>query len=167
MTPDRLKEVLDAVRTMPDLIPHDGITYCNIALDRVLGLCGIPRMTNRVTGQPHLANDMIDTMRANTSQWTPVSGDVACARAGQGILVVACLQAEGHGHLAPVLPLPMAFSPSWGKQVPFLSNVGRRNGVLRASQCFRTEPEYYSVKIGGQDVAKDNTRIGREMERGI
>lgn len=143
----RLREILNSVRIMPDLIPHDGMTFCNIALDRVLGLCGIPRIINPATGFPALANDMIDTMRANPGQWTPVSGDVACARAGQGVLVVACQQAKGHGHLAPVLPLPMAFSPSWGKQVPYLSNVGRRNGVLRASQCFKTEPEYFSAKI--------------------
>ena len=146
MTAARLREILNHVRVMPDLIPHDGITYCNIALDRVLGLCGIPRIINPATGQPALANDMIHHMRANTSQWTPVSGDVAGASAGQGVLVVACQQAAGHGHLAPCYPNGMVFIPSWWKQVTFLSNVGRRNGVLRASQCFRTQPEYYSTK---------------------
>jgi len=86
-------------------------------------------------------------MRARNDRWTAVDGDVACARASQGVLVVACQQASGKGHVAPVYPVPMQYSPSWGKSVPVLSNVGKLNDLLRASQAFRTEPEYFSVKI--------------------
>lgn len=146
MTGEQLKEILDTVRNQKDLIPHDGKTFCNIALDRVLGFCGISRIVNPLTGQPHMANSMIDYMRAST-KWQPVNGDVACARASQGVLVVACQQEDGHGHVSPVYPIPMAFSGSWGKDVPMLSNVGKRNGVLRASQCFHDEPTYFSQKI--------------------
>lgn len=147
MTPDRLKEILDSVREQKDLRAEYGKTYCNIALDRILGLYGVPRMTNPLTQKPHLANDMIDTMIACTNIWSRVNGDFACSRASQGILVIACQKLTTHGHLAPVYPLPMAFSPSWNKNVPMLSNVGKRNDILRASQCFRTEPDYFSVKI--------------------
>ena len=146
MNGEQLKEVLDSVRGQKDLVPHDGITFCNVALDRILGLCGIPRIINPLAGQPHMANSMIDYMRAST-KWQAVNGDVACARASQGVLVVACQQEDGHGHVSPVYPVPMQFSGSWGKDVPMLSNVGKRNGVLRASQCFHDEPLYFSQKI--------------------
>ena len=147
MTAQHLREILDTVRQQRDLIPHDGITFCNIALDRILGLCGIPRMTNRLTQQPLMANDMIDCMAHSPSLWEKVNGDTACARASQGVVVVACQQEEGHGHVAVCYPIPESFSASWGKHVPMLNNIGKRNDVLRSSQCFRTEPDYYSQKI--------------------
>jgi len=169
MTAQHLKEILDTVRQQEDLRPlvdkdgHVLATYCNIGLDRVLGLCGIPRMTNRLTQQPLMANDMCDYMRNSFTRWTKVSGEVACARASQGILVVACRRSDtfnGHGHVAVVYPAPMQNSGSWGKDVPMLNNIGRpfkpkppfteedlKNRVLKSSQCFRKEPDYYSQKI--------------------
>ena len=149
MLPHRLKEILDAVRTQEDLKPVEGKTFCNIALDRVLGLCGIPRLVNRLNGLPLMANDMIDAMRNSPTRWEEVTGEVAVARALKGVLVVAAQQKERHGHVAPVYPLPPSFSPSWGKDAPILSNVGVRNEVMRASMCFRTEPLYFSSKIYG------------------
>ena len=153
MTGQRLKEILDTVRVQPDLAPvlDDAgkaiRTYCNVALDRVMGIMAIPRMVNPLNGQPLLANDMIDIMESSPERFTKVSADIAVARAAQGVLVVACQCEQMHGHVAPVYPTQMAWSASWMKQVPVLSNVGQRNDVLRASQCFRTEPDYYSVKI--------------------
>jgi hypothetical protein len=152
MQPSRLKEILDAVRGQKDLVTHDvdgdgdKETFCNIALDRVLGLCGIPRMVYKLNGQPLMANAMIDFMRSSVN-WELVSGEVATARASVGTLVVAAQQADGHGHVAPVYPSPMEHSGSWGKYVPMLSNVGRQNAVLKSSMCFRTEPEYFSRRM--------------------
>ena len=152
MTASRLKEIMDTVRQQSDLKPVVDAqgrvltTFCNIGLDRVLGLCGIPRMVDAV-GQPLMANAMIDSMRANSDRWTPVSGDVACARASQGLLVVACQQEAGHGHVCPVYPAAMQMSGSYGKDVPMVSNIGRTVGVMRVSQAFKTEPEYYASKI--------------------
>lgn len=149
MTPERLKEILDSVRNQTDLQPHDGITYCNIAIDRILGLCGIPRIINPLTGQPHLANSMIDYLEANTLRWGKVNGFAAHSYANLGALVIAgAKNPAGHGHVAPLSPAEkMGFSPSWGKDVPMLSNVGKKNAILRASQAFRTEPSYYAYRI--------------------
>lgn len=169
MNTPRLKEILDTIRGQADLRPavdadgHVLKTFCNIGLDRILGLCGVPRMVNKLNGQPLCANDMIEFMRGSSTIWTKVTGDVACARASQGVLVVAA-QADdtfnGHGHVAAVYPCAMEKSGSWGKDVPLLNNIGRpfkpkppfapedlENKVLKASQCFRKEPEYYSVRI--------------------
>ena len=143
MNVNQLKIILDTVRVQPDLAPHDGETFCNIALDRVLGLCGIPRMVGE-NGAPLMANEMIDFMR-ESPDYAKINGDAACARASQGILVIACQQEEGHGHVCPVYPATMEMSGSWGKTVPMVSNVGRTVGVMRVSQAFKTEPDFYAV----------------------
>jgi|GEM_PF-3129952 len=170
MTATQLKSILDTVRQQKDLRPqvdaegHVLRTFCNLGLDRILGLYGAPRMVNRLNSQPLMANDMIDFMRSST-RWERVDGSVACARASQGVLVVAAKgsdTANGHGHVAAVYPAPAEMSGSWGKEVPMLNNIGRpfkpkppfseedlKNRVLKASQCFRTEPEYFSIKIQG------------------
>jgi len=154
MNGQRLKEILDIVRVQPDLIPvYDDKgklvrSYCNIALDRVMGIMGVPRIMNPINGQPLLANYMIDHMEAHDEQYTKVSGDVACARASMGILVIACQCELMHGHVAPVYPATMQYSGSWKKDVPMVSNVGKKNEVMKASQAFRVEPDYYSCKIG-------------------
>ena len=153
MTAEHLKYILDHVRHQEDLKPvvdHEGHvlkTFCNIGLDRILGLCGVPRMVNKLNGQPLMANDMCDYMRDNTDKWTKVNGDVACARASQGVLVVACQRAKGHGHVCCVYPMTEEFSSSWGKPVPMVANIGKTVGIMRASQAFRTEPDYYSIRI--------------------
>ena len=141
----QLKSILDTVRVQLDLEPHDGETFCNIALDRVLGLCGIPRMVGD-NGQPLMANDMIDFMR-ESPDYAKIDGNAACARASQGILVIACQQEASHGHVVPIYPAPMEMSGSYGKAVPMCSNVGRTIGVMRVSQAFKTEPLYYAFKI--------------------
>ena len=153
MTSEHLKQILDTVRKQPDLQPvknDEGEvvkTFCNIGLDRILKLCDKPRMINRVSGQPLMANDMIECMEHSPSLWSEVNGEVACARASQGVLVVACQKADGHGHVCCVYPMTEEFSSSWGKPVPMVSNIGKTVGVMRVSQAFRTEPKYYSVHI--------------------
>lgn len=162
MSAVELKDILDTVRKQSDLVPvvdkdgHVLTTFCNIGLDRILKLCDLPRMVNGLNGQPLMANAMVNYMRNSSSQWEKVDGDVACARASQGILVVAAQANDtlnGHGHVAAVYPAQEEYSGSWGKEVPMLNNIGRPfkdgrfNQVMRASQCFRMEPEYYSVKI--------------------
>lgn len=160
----RLKEILDAVRIQPDLRPeldddgHVVRTFCNIGLDRILGLYGAPRMVNKLNGEPLCANDMVAYMRGS-NRWEKVDGGAAVARASQGVLVVAAQAAEGHGHVVAVYPAPAQHSGSWGKDVPMLNNIGRPfkdgsvNMVAKASLCFRTEPEYFSTAIRIQEGA--------------
>ena len=164
MNANEYKQILDAVRVLPELAPvmnppldyvHGTVvrTFCNFNLDHVMLLYGVKRFINPLTREPHMANDMIITMESSPKQWEKVNGDVACARASQGILVVACQREDNHGHVAPIYPASMEMSGSWGKNVPMLSNVGRPNSkgefnqVWRASQCFKTEPDYYSLVI--------------------
>lgn len=172
----RLKEILDSVASQGDLWPvidkegHVLKTFCNIGLDRILGLYGAPRMID-AKGRPLLANDMVEFMRLNPQVWPEVTGDVACARASQGVLVVAAQASDtfkGHGHVAAIYPSPSKYSGSWAKDVPILCNIGRPfldkstgtihiNEPMKASWCFRQEPRYYSVRLGGNDAPKEDT----------
>ena len=152
----RLKTILDSVRAQEDLQPAYNlageviVTYCNIGIDRILGLYGALRMTNRLSGQPHLANDMIDCMENNPALYLKVSGEEAAAMAIIGGLIIAGQKDDsGHGHVAAVYPGPTDYSGSWAKDVPVLNNIGKTVGVLRASQCFKTEPTYYALIVKG------------------
>lgn len=147
MTAIELKIVLDHVRSHDDLQPRDGKTYCNIGIHRIFGLLNIPQMINKLTLQPLLANDMCDCLRDSPSKWVKVNGDVATARSGKGGVVLACQKADGHGHIACCYPIPAEFSGSWNKWVPMLNNIGKKNAIMRSSQCFRTEPDYYAYKL--------------------
>ena len=140
MTKERLKEILDHVRGQGDLVAKNGITYCNIALNRVLGFCDMDKLMAK-SGEPMLANDMCDHFR-DSSDWQKIDGYSATSRAMQGILVIACQKGPRHGHVAPVYPSPMEYSASWQKEVPILSNVGKDNVLQRASKCFQTEPTH-------------------------
>lgn len=152
MTVEHLKYIIDTVLHQEDIKPvmdtlgHAITTYCNIGIDRILRLCGYARMINE-PGDPLMANDICDYMRDHTEEWTEVTGDVACARASQGILVISCQKADGHGHVCAVYPMTEEWSSSWGKPVPMCANIGKTVGIMRVSQAFKTEPKYYSKRI--------------------
>lgn len=139
-------KILDNVRNSEDLKPHDGVTYCNIAINRILKLYGIAPLIYKNNQQPLMANAMCDYLRDSGTTWLKIDGDAACARANRGLLVLACQRGEAHGHIAAVYPLPASYSPSWAKYVPMLNNIGRKNAIMRCSQCFRTEPDYYAYR---------------------
>jgi len=51
-----------------------------------------------------------------------------------------------HGHVAVVYPAPVQRSGSWNKMVPMLANIGKTNGLMRTSQAFPVEPDYFVLK---------------------
>jgi len=51
-----------------------------------------------------------------------------------------------HGHVSVVYPAPMQRSGSWNKMVPMLANIGKTNGLMRTSQAFPVEPDYFVLK---------------------
>lgn len=141
-----LKESCDSALAAPELTPclgSDGKlrTFCNLAVARIcaeMGYSGFAGLT---------ANEITRKCRR---EWLSVSGRDAFRLAAKDALCVAALELPRHGHAAVVYPAQaMADSPSWRKAVPLLANVGRVNGIMRASQCFPSEPEYF-VRIGGK-----------------
>jgi hypothetical protein len=176
----KLKEICDGLLSAKDLQPHDGKTFCNVAVRRAA-------MNFGYTGfhADAMANEMVANMR-DYGDFEKVDGAHAQSLAMGGRLVISGLQfvqcaeahdgrcqvrdcpycketrepaapvdCEGrivqmvklaHGHVAVVYPAPMQRSGSWNKTVPMLANIGKKNGLMRASQAFPLEPDYFVLK---------------------
>jgi len=144
--PKRLKSVCDIVVKAPEFVRNGEETYCNLAVRKILGGIGLDLFYHEAKKRAMLANEMIDYMEGQRAKFAKLDdGTDAFLEAKQGIVVIACERGSSHGHVAVVCPDPMALSGSWGKMVPMLANVGKKNGVMRASLCFQEEPTYYCV----------------------
>jgi hypothetical protein len=136
-----LQKILESLIKSPDLQP---ITFCNIAVDRACSMMGYHGFHGS-SGKALMANQMIDKMR---TEWAKISPEKAVELAKDNEIVIAAWKNEQgvHGHVAIVAPMDMAKSPSWGKLVPFVGNVGKTNDFMMASKAFPVEPEYYAQK---------------------
>lgn len=145
--PRELKKILDGVLEMGEFKPREGKTYCNLAIRKIVVLLGLDLFYDEDKKRVMLANEMFDYIHSAKSQFGRVdTGEDAAKLATSGILVVAAQKMGGHGHIAAVYPgKSMENSASWGKLVPMLANIGKKNGVMRASLCFKDEPEYWCV----------------------
>lgn len=142
-----LERICRMVANSPQFkMTEDGTTFCNMAVRKILEGVGIDLFFSDELNRVMLANEMIDYMEASRSKFAKLEdGTDAASEASQGIIVIACEKGSSHGHVSVVCPIGMEQSWSWGKLVPMLANVGKKNGILRASQCFQEEPTYYCV----------------------
>ena len=148
----------------PEIDPKTGAvlkTFCNFAVDYVAQRMGYKGFN--YNGAPYMADRICSVLLAD---WLELDGEQAHRLAASGVLCIAAqssaeiraaairlnkpaLKDARHGHIAVVYPAPrMVQSASWRKEVPLLANVGRKNGILGASQCFPAEPKYF-YKPGG------------------
>ncbi len=132
MTLEQFKTLLEATVKDPSLQPKlDGTTYCNIAVRRVALAFGCEEFYDGM-----LANDMCKHL-AVSSNFGRIDGETAAQQARVPSLVIAAHQYAEHGHVAVVYPAAeMYMSPSLKKEVPFLANVGKKNGILPESVDF-------------------------------
>ncbi len=180
-----LKLILDGILADKTLEPHDGKTFCNLAVRRALMNFGYTGF-----GPEMMANDMVWLMRDNVD-FEKIDGEKAAELANAKELVIAGMQFVrceeviagkcfvddktkcpycrptrdpdcqvicgiehkpvqmrrlSHGHVASVHPAPIQYSASWDKKVPMVANVGAKNGLMRASQAFPVEPDYFLLK---------------------
>jgi len=132
MNPENLKDFLLQLVDAPELQPKNGVTFCNIAARRVMDFFGYTDFD-----APDLnADEMVGIMKS----WKEISGIAAAAHAIEGNLVFAGETSqrlhEAHGHIAAVFPAPGQVSPSLGRAVPLLANVGIRCGIIKSSDAF-------------------------------
>jgi len=124
------------VASNPAFVPRDGLTFCNFAVSLVAEAFGITSLSGK------RANDIDAWLQSNATKCT---GTEAIELAETGALVIASQSSRtGSGHVAVVLP-EKDYSVKWGKTVPKVANVGKRNGVMGVNWAFATEPEYYVV----------------------
>lgn len=136
----KLKAICDEVLASDAYKPRNGLTYCNVATRHIAEHMGCYDFDESMT-----ANKQVAHVEAN---WKSVTAEEAQAHAEVGGLAVAAKTFPAHGHISVVYPAGAAlpFSGSWGKKVPWTANVGRKNGVLKASEAFPVaegEPGYY------------------------
>ena len=135
----RLITICEEIVADPQLRPRKVgeiiTTYCNVAVRRIAVEMGYTGFASSMT-----ANDMIAHMRQH---WLRTTAEDARTQACAGKLAIAAQTGTQHGHVAVIYPDVMGYSESWKKLVPMIANVGKTNGILRTSQAFMTEPDYY------------------------
>lgn len=144
-----LKAAMDAVRENPAFAPRDGKTYCNMGAFALARQLGIPWIWGNLKEGYATATDMVNFMDDNPEIFCLLvpGGDLkAWETARNGYLIFAGALDSPHSHIAPVYP---TFAPttsgSWRCTVPFVSNIGKENGVMGANYAFSKDrrPAYY------------------------
>lgn len=140
MNKENLVRICTAVTTDPKFVARDGKTYCNLAFMEVAAEMGCDVFRGM------MANQIIDYV-SKAKDWRRVTGEEAHEHARRGGLGVASRKGRPHGHVAAVFPGErMLFSGSLNKYVPLVANVGKKNGIMKASEAFPVkegEPDYY------------------------
>jgi hypothetical protein len=117
----------------------NGETYCNFAVWYVAKEMGL-------TLPFQMANDHIDYFEASLEE---VMAQEAQDHAKAGRLGIAGKKYSGHGHIAIIAPSPtgdLYHSGSWNREVPYVYNVGKTNGLLPVSRVCLVgsgEPSYF------------------------
>jgi hypothetical protein len=102
--------------------------------------------------QGKLASDIVQAMRTNTALFArSYSLESNMRFAAQGMLLVAGVTGDPHGHVNVIAPIDRLtpgdagnWSDTFGAWVPWCANVGVRNQYgVRLSRFFRTYPEIY------------------------
>jgi hypothetical protein len=135
---DAVSDVFDDCVPGGDLVPRDGLTFCNFAVRRVLHAYGYRHLDDM------LANDMVAFMEAS-DHWCVVDMEAARLLANRGRVVVAGRRGEPNGHVAVLRPGLPDRSAKWdSRDVPKVMNVGKdlRLGA-GANWAFRDRPTFY------------------------
>ncbi len=141
-----LEEILDANLSNGALVGMGGVTYCNVNARLTAQALGFHDFDD----ESLLADDMIEIM-VQGGPWEEVDGAAAALHALDGGLAFAAMLSselrESHGHLAPIYPRGTQRSASLQKDVPWIANVGAKNGIMLVSAAFpvaKGEPHYYA-----------------------
>jgi len=135
---DELMKVGRDTTNMKEFQPRNGTTYCNMGVNHIESVGGNDDY-NGLT-----ANQIVKKLQYKNYA-REITPEEAVAYAKKGVTVIAGVTEKGHGHVAIVAPMKMERSGSWGRNVPYVFNVGADNGVMKASDAFssRNKPRFY------------------------
>ena len=144
----KLKNAMDEIVADPALQPDQpkkGITYCNIAIFKLVQGLGFPYFWNEKADRPMMANEIVDYMDAHPVQFSKLYNPLtAHDLANNGYLCLAALKDQPHGHIAACYPSQnLITSGKWRVQVGEVANVGRKNGVIGVNYAFSELPSFY------------------------
>lgn len=143
---DALRAACKQVLLDKSLWPSGDETHCNQAVARVAAALGCRELDGLMAdGIYALVSD------DKNGRWTPCDGVNAAMHALCGGLAIAAMTSQQlcmkHGHVAVIFPLPLKRSPSLGRRVPFVANVGETVGIMLSSAAFpvaRGEAKYFA-----------------------
>jgi hypothetical protein len=142
----------------PVINPQTGAktTYCNLFIRTVCRWFGWVQFN---TPDKDQASEITRFMRSHPECWKKLEGpwqyqgktgvgpdyEQATTLACQGFLVIAAQEGTPHGHVNIIAPeQPTIFSPSWGRPVSIVANVGSANWYgKKISEAFKKEPELF------------------------
>ena len=146
-TANDIKRACAQALACKDFEPHDGLTFCNIALYDILSELGIGKIIWNVPAKRvMLANEIADTLE-NTCR--ELSMTEAALAANSGRIVISALKAPYHGHCAVIYPFPGLYtSGKWGRaDVPCVANIGKDVGVMPLNWAFGALPRLWLVDL--------------------
>jgi hypothetical protein len=151
MSKDSLPILMDAISEAydnPELRQSaDGSTHCNASVAYILSKFGITKYLPQSLAW--VANSMIDDMRKDP-YFKIVNGSRDAQRlANKGVLIIAGLKAEPHGHVAVLRPGVPEWSATWKCFAPKGMSVGSEAATFIAkkmSWAFRKEPQYFMLR---------------------
>lgn len=142
---NRLKQLLDKAMAKPEFRPDYpvlGVTHCNGAVQYVCEKMGLPEFRGKV------ANEIVRLVEGQPERFPVVDPVLGQKLALDGRAVLAGIEEEPHGHVALVYPTTTALQRSnkWGGiEVPWIANVGKKNGVMGANWAFGRPPRYWRL----------------------
>lgn len=105
-TPDAVLGLISGVDVAHNAAfqPRDGLTFCNCLVTVYTAALGCPV-------PPALANDQVSYLDSNEGRmagWNECAASTALLRASLGYPVVVGMQEQPHGHVALMVPSPVA-----------------------------------------------------------
>ena len=139
-TPEELKLFLEDTIKNPKYIAHDGLTFCNHFVQDVFSHFGYQDFKGLT------ANQIFDYCEKseNFKEWQPLECAHLVAR--HGILCVAAIKGNPHGHVAIVFPGIPVLSKKWGQEVPLVVSTGKQNGIKGANWFFGDIPTFFMME---------------------
>lgn len=146
----RVQKLLDlgqSLVTNPKWIPHDGKTFCNMAVCSAAVSFNYDGFLDK-DANPILADDMIRKMASDPKHWKPSTAQDAWDNALLGGLSIASYSAAPDGHVAVVAPGARVWSAKWSCYNPPVFNVGKDMNLkapytMGANFAFFFRPNYY------------------------
>lgn len=144
MTPDlfTLIEACCSAYDNPSFKPRGGVTFCNQAVQFIASEMGYKGFKPTLN-----ANAMIIYMMG-AAEWLPVEMGSAQRLANTGVLVIACQQAQPHGHVAVIRPGVEGRSAKWKNALtPKVMNIGGENSIAKGVNfVFEDIPKFFALE---------------------
>lgn len=122
----------------PSMEPGNGLTHCNQGVMQICEENGIEDFLGMTANQ-------IYALMFKSPKWQPIPMERASAAACDGIMVIAAIKGNPHGHVTVVYPmLSQVYSGKWGEDCPLVCNIGKKNQICGVNFAFEDIPDFFA-----------------------